>query len=84
MAVITGTNAKNILNGTALADTLRGLGGNDTLKGLGGEAGDAVVTDDDGWGAGVVDADNAGYTTSTNGAAKLIVDSDITRTDVQA
>ncbi len=33
MAIITGTNARNILRGTIFADTIRGLGGNDDLFG---------------------------------------------------
>jgi hypothetical protein len=32
----------------------------------------------------VADADLAGYTTYTNGEAKLIVDSDVTRSGIQA
>ncbi|MEX2648200.1 MAG: hypothetical protein WD673_04210 [Alphaproteobacteria bacterium] len=48
-----------------------------------GDGGDEVTTTDDGWGAGVADADT-GYTTYTNDSATLIVDSDITQTGIQA
>ncbi|MSP81471.1 MAG: calcium-binding protein [Alphaproteobacteria bacterium] len=49
-----------------------------------GDAGDVVTTSDAGWGAGVADADIAGYTTYSNGQATLIVDSDITQAGIQA
>jgi hypothetical protein len=49
-----------------------------------GNADDAVTTADTGWGAGVDDANIAGYTTYTNGNAKLVVDSTIDRSGIQA
>lgn len=66
-----------------IADLLRLSVTSNTVR-VDGNAGDSVATGDDGWGAGVADADLAGYTTYTNGEAKLIVDSDVTRSGIQA
>jgi Ca2+-binding RTX toxin-like protein len=88
-ALYTGIEAIDLTGGgdnalvLEIADLFRLSVTSNTVR-VDGNAGDSVATGDDGWGAGVADADIAGYTTYTNGNATLIVDSDITRSNIRS